>query len=82
MQNATIPKKEHTWYGHEELHGVPVSVEAELGVRHVAVGDEAGRRELLAPGVRVDADHTPGQPRGAGPRHSAARAARGPGGRA
>ena len=55
-----------------------MSVEAELSVRHVTVGDEAGWRQLLAARVRVDAHHAAGQAGRAGAGAAPARAARWP----
>ena len=42
-----------TWDGDEELDGVPVPVERELRLRHVAVRHEALRRHALRRGVLV-----------------------------
>ena len=39
--------KVYTWHGDEELDGVPVSVERELRLRHVAVRHEALRPHAL-----------------------------------
>lgn len=49
-----------TGYGDEELDGIAVSVETELGLCHGAVGDEAAAA-LLRAVVAVHVDHSTGR---------------------
>lgn len=48
-----------TGHGDEELDGITVSMETELGLCHGAVGDEAAAAFLRAL-VTVHMDHSPG----------------------
>lgn len=49
-----------TWDGAEELDGVPVAVETELGVSHGAEGDEGPGRHFVAVLVAIDTDGAAG----------------------
>lgn len=72
MTNCFVP----TGYRDEELDGIPVSMETELGLCHGAVGDEAAAA-LLRAVVSVHMDHSTGRCRrhliGCGTRNPAVR---------
>lgn len=57
-----------TWHRDKELHGIAVPVEAELGLGHGTVGDEAAGRPVTAV-IAIHVDDAPGTgalPRGGG----------------
>ena len=49
-----------TWHGAEELHGIPVAMETELGMSHGAVGDEGRGRHFVAVLIAIDTDDAAG----------------------